>query len=430
MKRITALFLLCVTLLTATACSDTELNDLTGEPTTETVNETVTETVNKKPQESNLKLRIADPLTWDDINAIPVANDTMSTEELRKICVDYMNLELTFPWQANQKQSYEWSPGHPDSILANTAYGGMPYVSSTMSTLYQIMYYYDQETGVVDTKRMGASFTQIMGNQCSGSTFWGWARVSDSIDWSGTSEILPSHGAVKIGPYEYDTTMTSFNSVKTVDLCENNGEQIMFQSYAQLLMADGVVYNQYGAGHVMMVTEKAVVVTKDGAINGKESYVFVQDQQEKRYMDKQSDGSVILVMKGVSHKVSFEELYEGGYLPFSLPEFHGKAVSKAEVSYVDRKDGTSVQDIISGSIRSNYAISDINIRIYDKDGNFTGERFYCLGSKNPYARSLTASVLGPTSLISRYVSEGSRAKLNVRISTGEEICLYDGPITK
>ena len=49
------------------------------------------ETKPTKPVKSN----VAEPLTWEKLNAIPVANASMSTDELRKICTDFMRLQLS-----------------------------------------------------------------------------------------------------------------------------------------------------------------------------------------------------------------------------------------------------------------------------------------------------------------------------------------------
>ena len=73
MKRLLSLILALTLMLPLAACGGN----------TETPSETTVE---------KIKTDVAEPLSWDKINAIPIANDAMSEEELRQICLDFMRL--------------------------------------------------------------------------------------------------------------------------------------------------------------------------------------------------------------------------------------------------------------------------------------------------------------------------------------------------
>ncbi|MBQ4037419.1 MAG: hypothetical protein IJC84_04765 [Clostridia bacterium] len=440
MKKILSLILALCTLLSLVSCASGSLE--TEEPLTGA--DTVPATEEKATEEEKAELipKIVKPLTWADINAIPIANASMSEDELRQICVDFMALQLSFPWQSNKALSFEWTDSlsttqdNITSIELNTAYGGMPYRSSAWSNIYQIMYYYDEETGVLDAEAMGDKCTTIISNMCTSSTFWGWGRVSNTNNWDGISLLMESRGAIRLGNYKVEETTDYYiTKTSTVQECAKNGEQTMYACYALLKKADGINEYDKTGGHVEMATQNAVVKRNaDGTINGEESYCYFQDQQHLRKDAVQPDGSPLSVMKGVEHKYSFKELYQKGYLPFTLAEFHGlDPVEKGEVSFtLGDKESLSVKDFLTGEIRANYAISDVNITFFDKEGKVTGTHPYLMAThKGIRNLSLKSAVFGPQAMMTRYITgEGTTMRVDVRISTGEVFTVYQGGITK
>ena len=47
-------------------------------------------------------INFASNLSWDVINSIPIAKDSMTEDQLRQICLDYMRLQLTFTWKPSE----------------------------------------------------------------------------------------------------------------------------------------------------------------------------------------------------------------------------------------------------------------------------------------------------------------------------------------
>ena len=77
------------------------------EPTAGTTEKTTEETGLENPSsEAECYPAVSDPLTWEKINAIPIANGEMTVDQLRQICVDYMRLELSFQWTPNETMKY------------------------------------------------------------------------------------------------------------------------------------------------------------------------------------------------------------------------------------------------------------------------------------------------------------------------------------
>ncbi|MBQ4037417.1 MAG: hypothetical protein IJC84_04755 [Clostridia bacterium] len=420
--------LLCLSLFSCSAPLPTGTETQGGAETqetaqTETVCEETTQTEEKKLQ-GDVAPKMLAPLPLSTVDKIPIATDGMSVDELRQICVDFMRLEMTFPWQPAKSVTYKVND-RITTLTASTVYSGTPYISNTTSGLYQLLRYYDEETGLVDTAAMGNRAKDILGNQCSGSTFWAWAKVSNSISWGGTPQITPYYGAVLIGPYTHDNT--SFTSTTTSSICQKNGDQVMFESYAALQKGDGIVCNAYGTGHVEMAIADAVVVRNpDGTIDGKKSHCRFLDHTGTLSHVVTADGILRENNYGKGHEYSFTRLLGLGYLPFSLPEFHGTdPVEKAECTLDVADEPLTLKSLMKGSIQSNYYIAEISIYLYDSCGKLVGERFYC--SVDGYKKSLSATVLGPTVLLQRETENASSAEILVRLATGERIAVYSGP---
>ena len=124
MKRTLALFLLLSTLLPLASCSQA-----ISEPAPAT--EVQTEEKTKETAEVHT-WSVPTPLTWEQINAIPVANSSMTSDELRKICVDFFRLQASFQW--TPEKNFEYTIRSSDSVRkfqAGKYYGGIPYVTSS-----------------------------------------------------------------------------------------------------------------------------------------------------------------------------------------------------------------------------------------------------------------------------------------------------------
>jgi len=372
------------------------------------------------------------PDTRARLDAIPVPTADMTTDELRQICLDFMDVQTSFVWTPNSSFIYlQWQGKEPE-INEGTIYGGMPYVSCTMSSLYRALYFYDEETGVLDTATLGDNFAAIMGNQCSGNSAWGWARVCSAATWNSTQYINPAHNAILVGPYTYDTEkLTDFYTQKIhtrEDICEKNGEQVMYESYALLEKADGIVDYKRTGGHVRMVRERPVVVrNEDGTINGEESYLDCREQGSARVERTMPDGQTIYVMDA-DRRYTFYKLFRGGYLPFTMPEFHGlKKIEPARVSLTHTKGTVTYDELMESTVECNYAISDIEITIKNKDGKklYYGFIYPERTAFETKEFQLKIAKRG-TPPFTGYAGGGNTITLRARVGTGQLLPLYEG----
>ena len=373
---------------------------------------------------------VADPISWETLNAIPIANDTMTEEELRQICVDFMRLQLSFSWTPSHDFTYK-NHSKYITLYRGSVYGGLPYISSTGGNLYNALEYYDPATGTIDTKTAGANFYKMIGNQCSGAAFWAWARISDKIAYSGTKEMLERYGCLRLGSYKYDDNIQNFHDekIRTADICKGNGKQVMYESYALFKKADGMVLYTGSAGHTRMIATDAVVVRNaDGTIDGDASYVTYLDQVSEWKEETQSNGDLILVQGGLDVKSTFAELYGEGYLPFRIPELAGKdPVDKATATISHTGSSINLDQLCRAAVTSNYAISDVTLTLK----NAQGEILYDKTKTTDNITTKSVELFGDlaTAKLQEYMKNGEvTVQITARVGTGQKLVVYTGAL--
>lgn len=423
MKRLCFLLVLA-TALPLISCGKTlDAIDTTETKQTRESNTNMTETKNDAYDYPE----VCDKLSLEKINSFPVASSEMTTEQLRGLCVEFFAYCQSFAWTPAEDYTYTIRSKNRDvTLYRGKVYGGLPYVTSGRGNIYRLMEYYDEETGVVDVKKAGADAVQF-GNQCSFGSFWAWARVVNSAAFGGTNHLVAKNGFLPIGPYQYDFSITEFGSPNTKEICAANGRQIMFQSYAQLKPADGIVQSM-GRGHVIMCASEPVIVkNEDGTINGEESY-FTYIHQASSWSDqKQSDGTPFRAQTVPYSKKSFAETFKESYVPFTFAEFTGEdPVERSETKFSHEKETMTVEELKQSTITSNYAVSHAVVTVSDENGKELLSKTAFCTKVNEKDFSL-GSCLYPAEL-STLAKEGHPIRVTCRLSTGEIRTVYQGTL--
>lgn len=436
MKRILALILCLAMMLSMVACAG-------GETTTETVTQDAageTKEENKNDKEETKYPKIEDLSTKDKLAAIPIAKQGMSEDELRKICVDYFRLQLSFTWTPSKNIE---SKDLYFNREVGTIYAGLPYVSIASGNLYRAMEWYDPATGIIDVDA-GAGNLQFFGLACSGGVGWAWGRVINSADYSWTQAMTQKNGFINVGPFTYDPNVEEFDYALSTDpnkfTCENvvkaNGPDVMYESYALMKPADGLV----NPGHVRMNMEKPVVVRDPvtNKIDGKASYTYYCDQANindgEVFKRTQSDGTEYRTQGGVDIKVSFEQLFNSKYIPVTFKEFLGQdPVEAATVSLSYTAPSITAGDLIQSTVTSNYAISDIFFTVKDASGKELKKVVRRM--ENFFTEEVLlsdAKIIGSpafTSLFEGYAKAGTNTvEITCQLSTGELLTAYTGTL--
>ena len=359
------------------------------------------------------------------LNNIPIANSSMTEDQLRDIVVKFMRLQLTFAYTPtfstgtsysyyikNLYKAYDGKQSLSNLIIKfeeGKYYGGVPYMGNAAGNMYRWLPFYDQYTGemdwtpIINSRRLdwvdsnsGRVYPDVgsalFGNSCSSSCFWAWGRVTNKIASCWTAGWLPKNGFVKVGNYVLANNDTAQGD-ETKDVCKANGTAVMYASYAAMKRADGLVQS----GHAIMIVADPVVVYKaDGSIDGDKSYVCVAEQKASFLTTSPTNGGVDLYSplndSGITYRImgnywgtivngrvkdmewSFWELYDKGFLPFTAPELVGQdPVEKATASLSFTQSSITVAQLSASSttVKSNYAISDVHFTVRDASGNET-----------------------------------------------------------
>jgi len=422
MKKIASLILILAMLLSMAACASDEIGtEETAEPTTDG-------SIIKVEVDTSEKKLVVDPLTWEKIGAIPVANSSMSSDQLRQIVLDFARLSLSFVWQPGAEWKITLNRDYKFPV--NSLYGGIPYVSSSTGNLYKWMCYLDEETGILDVKAVGKNIERVLGNQCSAHAFSAYSRVSNSMDWGGTGDMVLKHGCIPLGEYTYDTTLENWDGIATADVCKQNGQQVMYRSYAKLLPADGLSNSHMnGQGHVIMNKEIHVEKAADGSIDGYKSYIIYYEQSSG-VMTAIHGNTSYKTQAGVDRKFTFHELFNEGYLPWTVAEFIGRdPVEKATATGDLTAPSATVSEIAKIRIRTNYAMSAFEFRVKDE----SGKELFSLA--RPFTdfplQRLDDTLYGKYNMheLTPYANGKNTVQVFVRVNTGELLQVYEGTLT-
>ena len=506
--RLFSLFLCLVLLLTSfvscgkEADSETLTEDVTAEAETATEEET--------------EEYLPDRLRKADVEAFPVVTEDMPIEKRRQLAIDLFELQLTFHWKSNMEiKDYHMTYGKKRKTISPLyIYGGVPYQSKGTGNLYRWLEYYDEETGIMDLERAFAenggygdgaawideeyrggylykkyrSFMTFF-NQCSCGSFWGWGRTVNSAKFSGTAYMTLVNGFIPVG-YTYPNmdkidafgVETANNPTKydTVNVIEDwnaaNGENGMYQCYAQMRPADLVV----SSSHTMMVREVQLKYLDDGSIDYANSVAICLEQPESWQEEQYLPNGTPLIYQGVWElPYTFETLQKQTYIPYTFAEFldpadegdgklldlyntyaqdawqsryqlfdfsreellsmTGTALEKSEVftnlpEHLTEITFAQLDEMILGS---NYTISDVFVTVKDQSGKVLKENVYrsmsgslremsMKDSNSNWKKDADGNYLTMTEGMKALATGEHTLEIRVQLSTGEKPTVFSG----
>lgn len=317
-------------------------------------------------------LKVSQPHSHKRIAELPIITPEMRAEERRQLCVDFFMMQNSFLWTPKTDFDH-YTNGDakvPKKLRVGKLYGGLCYTACSNGNAYRILDYYDEETGVLDIETAHDTERWMVGCQCSAGVHWAWARAQCTARFRGTDEMVEKNGCHKVGPYQYDPNLERYNAeYGTPAICAENGEQVMYESYAQLQPGDGLVYYT-SAGHVIMARAKPWVDRDDdGKINGKRSHVIYLDQSQIWKYSMTPAGEVFSHMPNFEKSISFEELYKETYLPITFDMFREDFKAETPWIKVDLTGETvSAEELKAAVVTSNYVISDVYVILRDESG--------------------------------------------------------------
>ena len=308
---------------------------------------------------SNAGASVTNCLWRDNRNSDELLSE--NAQALRQRVLDYSYAEGTLEWSPSRDLMFVCSCGsalHRQEFKTGETYYGIPYTHK-QGSLERFHYCFDENGDLKDwVPDLGYDgFDMYIGNDCSGSIYWAWAQVSDSINFKWTYTMLPEYGCgvVKVGEYYASETTTP-------PMIEKNSKETILEAYAQLHAADAIVTYHSGENHARLCTQPAVVLRdQTGAIDTEASYLVVNSQGDG--ISENVDHSTWVI----DRKYTFEEIYEHYYVPITVQELADGKAPEAEVSIDDQNEGAAY--LCAGTITSNYRINAVTATIQNADGS-------------------------------------------------------------
>jgi len=416
-------------------------------------------------------LPIKQLLTWDAINAFPIKYADMPIAERRQLCVDFFNFSKTALWSPKEDLSYYGSSNDGNLVHVNTlekgvVYGGLPYMTNSSGNVYRLMDFIDESTGVLDvhkymTKEPDGSgiyennAMKLFGGQCSYTSYWGWARVMNSAAYGITYSAVPTKGFIMddrypgyvksisswttldsgAHPEKYDTNNNRI--VNTVNVCNDMGEQAMYQIYKEIQLGDGLV-NVTSAGHFAMAAADAhVEYDANGNIDGANSYILVTDQASKWLENINDQGDWYLYEDGVCAKKTFEYLFTHSYVTFTFAEFQeGDILEETEVSFSHTGSTITKSQLFASTVSANYGIADVYVIVTDDAGKEVYRHIIRAEKPSIFDVSFSETTFEPVKgqSVSKVDTLGTlnpgtyHIEIEVQLGTGERPTVYTGTL--
>ena len=395
------------------------------------------------------KSTLKNQVSWEGINQFKgttqiaelyKTDPQAAIKEARQITADFFNYAKTATWIPAET----WEFTHhddgsgPDVMDVGQVYGGLPYVGLGASAIYRLMDFIDEETGVVDIYKAGGpnhEHQKMFGNQCAQGAYQGWSRFINSAKYGGTPSMTLVNKFIPVGSYTYTPYIKKWTKeYNTKAVVEENSEQTLYESYAQLQVGDGVV-NYTTAGHVMMIVGEPVIVRNEkGEIDGNQSYLIRTDQhvQFEPYVHPDG-GDQCQAARFINKKSTFAGLRNSGYLPFTYNEWLGEDPIEVPEYKIDHEgESMTFDELYLKKISSNYHIYDIYAEIYDAAGN----EILKIATHNDYASEYEMSFLRKTNTRAVYWGEVASLKtggnytmkIYLQSGTGERPTLWEGKL--
>lgn len=384
---------------------------------------------------------VEDPRTWyDTLMAMPIANENMTEQELRQLCVDAFKMNMTFPWTPNTQISYTYEllDRYSEVLLSpGIAYSGLFYATgiedATCGNVWKVLPYYDLETGVVDIEAMGKNVLNNFSSACSFGAIQGWNRVSNGHNLKAMGSYNQyDANIVPVGPYTYEPFHYNYNfgsRTASNEIIAANGDAVILESYAQTKMADGVYSSS--SWHVMMICQDPVVVRNaDGTINPEESYVLVHEQGtggtlSDKHNYAQGNGVAMRPLGTIDNKFTFQKLLEKGYIPFTLKEFTGEDPVEPGESWL----GTPTTKLETGAdidanglfcqiLYANYNICTILVEVKAPDGTVLVS-YYPQAITKPYTYNIGLTGMLQEARVAPYANGKNTIHISAQLANGE-----------
>ncbi len=272
----------------------------------------------------------------------------------------------------------------------DVTYAGTIY-SNANTGLFQFLEFYNFETGRIVYPGEVDEMKETIGASCADAMIWGLTTVCNSI----TGPYFPAtmvykNGYIPVGSYTYDFEMQSYTLYPTYKIVEDNGKDVILDSYTKVRPGDMFVSTPDNHG-MMVIDIPTVIYKEDGTIDLEKSCVFIQDQRGGRgagFYEENEGGEIIQYSGRTKAKFTFKQLLDKSYLPVTTREFMGIDAYEIGTATISNTNCKSIEDLLNATVSSNYPLAVVNIIAADDFGSKTiiGRQLFGGGGKDGVPR--------------------------------------------
>lgn len=319
-------------------------------------------------------LKVNNPMKKFPLYAL---SEKATADEMRDAAVRAMKDGITVKWKAPgffildkymTDESARFLRYNTDKV-----YSGLPYTNGNTGILTWLEFYNPEDGSM--TVDMPTLLYQL-GNACFIAVMLAWSAVHPHWDLYAAPNTFFYDDVVKVGPYElFREKWVEKADYDTTFICEQNGEQMLYESYAALRGADAISYRRADDDHTAMAAKAPNVVRNpDGTINGEKSTLVIMEQSMD-FRPADEDGQKVCYFGSTDKVVTFAHLWKEQFIPYTLKQFTGeKSYEKAELR-IDKAENGEVKnfsDLNKCLILSNYKIISLTSIVSEKDGTECG----------------------------------------------------------
>ncbi len=354
-----------------------------------------------------------------------------ASQKLRDTVVEAFNEFASIEWKVDKVLEHEsgvWSVG--------TTYYGSPYkhAGATMSSL---QYMIGEDGYVKDfVYEMDPLLIQdYMGTDCSTGLGVSWWTVSNTTNFYRCSNMYPwmNAGCLYVGDWEPDPGLSTSDSYTHI---EYNGEERIYEAYAQLKKGDAYVYNIPDVGgHTRMAAANAVVVRdQNGKIDPNYSYV---PSTEQGWTTSDTENHTYTTCR-VEHNYTFANLIYDGALPITCEELVTGEMEEPTYEFTGAQSGRV--GMTTGTVTTNYHIESVTLVVTDSKGNevFNHVMFPNVGKTNDSSDNHSRAYINtydmgrfatPLSEVFFELGETYSYSISVHITPGQDFVVHESSFT-
>ena len=289
----------------------------------------------------------------------------------RDIVYDYMYAMSQVKWVAAESWTTTWK--NEGDFKVNLTYEkgktyyGIPY-SDTRATLDEFLQFLPTNGKFTPNSPW---YEELVGNHCSSSMVMSFQQI---LDFSFGDSICPITsrkdtlffpGNIEVPPARSSNPDDWISET----VFSHNGQDAIFEGYAQLDKGDILYKKIDGSGHTRLVSKVEISKSVSGKLLPARSYVYCLEQTNA-WADSKKESTWF-----IDRKYTFSELYETFFMPVTFYIYHEDTpvIEDAYVTMKGKNTPDSIKKMLNGAVETTFPLTYVRVTITDQNGKIVEE---------------------------------------------------------